>query len=66
MDVKETKNISYCDSKKKSLGSGSGRGGVKVDVNEELTSLIMQKKVGAASVQGLGVRVDVKEELKLL
>ena len=66
MDVKETKNLSYCDGKNKSWGSGSGRGGgVKMDVNEELTSLIMQN-VGAASVRRWGVRVDVQEELKLL
>ena len=59
---------------------GSGWGGVRVDVNDELVFVKIQKKyffwggglVGGGggwvggSGSGWGVRVDVKEELKFL
>ena len=48
-------------------GVGSGWGGIRVDVIEELKFLgKWTKKIGRGRGSGLGVRVDVNEELKFL
>ena len=47
-------------------GRGGGEVGVRVNVNEEVFVKIQKKILGGGGRVGLGVRLDVNEELKFL